>query len=484
MPPFDDTNKPSIPFLPDEDDNNSLVSSDVMKTVEEIVTQLNFCLSGTLIYPLAHPAVNKAVSGTMEVLTPFIGNHTNLILNFVNEEVLFRGESVLDGSHLAQQFYKLFHEREVFGLVINRGLVAEELKGLIAIFREGSRDDKPTLEALIPMMNNRNITHITLQAPPRNKSMQSGSRFEIARTIYEKGSRLLESSTMDSVDSKRFDVQSVRPVVQELIDSLMEDESALLAVTSLKNFDNYLYNHCMNVCVLSLCFAMYLKLEHHWLMEIGIGALLHDIGKIRLPMDILHKPSPLTESEWKLMRQHPVEGARMIMHSRYCTELPMMIVFGHHWRPGADGYPVTKRNIHLHPIVAMVSVCDCYDAMTTSRPYGRVYLPSGALTTIKQTSGTQYDPEIISFFEKMLGPYPIGSLVKLDTGDIGIVLRHNQEDVHRPHVKIMQDANGNLLTDIVIHDLTEKDDDETQYLRSIVSSVDPATVSFNVWECL
>ncbi len=472
--------RPPVPIEP-----NGPVEPSTLRLVEEIIAMLNFCMSGTLIYPLGHPAVSLAVTRAMEVLTPFLNIHSGLTITFEHQELLYQRELLLESSYLGLQFYQYFTERGVYQLTFAKGLTEDELTSLIFIFRHSGREKKLKYTELTELLLQRNVAHISLGGERKTLTSQSGSRYMIAKSLYERGAKELESAALNSVDLDRFDVGMVKPVVGELIVNLMDDSSVLMSISSVKSYDNYLFSHCMNVCILSLCFAIYLKMDPKILVDIGIGTLLHDIGKVKIPLEILHKPTTLNEKEWRIIRNHPVEGVKMMMNSKFATELPFLIVYTHHWRQmGQEGYPVSRRKITQNPIVSMVSVCDCYDAMTTNRPYNKLFLPSAAIESIKKLAGVHYDPQIVSFFSNMMGIYPIGTLVKLNSGEICIVLRHNPDQSFRPHVKVIQDEKGKIVEDIIIYDLTEKDDQEKEYLRSIESIVEPSTVPFNPWDCL
>ena len=472
---------------PHSTDLDDLLDPKTIKILEEILIRLNYCLNGTLIYPLTHPSVKESVTNLVTALRPFFQITDSLHLKFFNEEIIFQGESLLESSHLSKQLNKLFTDRGIWNFIINRDLNPEEVMSLIHCFRQGDKNNKPLLDDLKRLLSDRNVTHIRIAGEYKSQLMVPGSRYELSKSLYEQGSHLLESAALNAMDQKKFDIGQVRPIVQELIETLGEDPSALLAVSSLKSFDNYLFNHSMNVCILALCMGIYFKLDQSTMVDIGTGALLHDIGKIRIPIEILNKSGPLNEEEWRMIKQHPVEGVKMILHSRYATELPALIIYGHHRRIGGNkGYPVMSRDLKINPFVAIVSVCDTYDAMTTNRPYNSLYMPSGAIAEIKKLAGDYFDPEVVGFFEKVLGAYPIGTLVKLDTGEVGIVLRHNLENVYRPNVKIILNADGSMVDELLLYDLTERDgESETErFLHSIASVVDPLTVSFNIWECL
>ena len=483
--PMDDFEKQRLQPAPKTSAKKKNLDQKITRDLEEIITRLNFCLNGTHIYSLNHPTVAVAVKQAYEAITPFLEYKPVLSFQFTREDILYDQDPLLEGSHLTQQIYQLFETRGIQYLQFIRGLESSEIQQLIAVFRLGSRDKKPQADELNAYLVQHNIQHIRFGGSHATSPKDSGSRYDVATNLYEEGAKLLESVALNSKDPYHFDVDSVRPIVHNLIEQILDDDTALLTVSSLKSYDNYLFSHSLNVSILSLCFSLYLRLDHSLLLEIGLGALLHDIGKMMIPIEILHKPEPLTDDEWTIMKRHPLEGTRMILHSKHAAGLPALIVFSHHQRVGSDeGYPITRRKMNIHPLVSLVSICDGYDAMTTHRPYGNVYTPSSALAAIKDMAGTVYDPDLVRLFEQMIGPYPIGTLVRLNTGELGIILRHNSEDIRRPYVKVIEDANGNMLKEVLLYDLAEKDTDELHHLHTILDTVDPQTVPFSVWDCL
>lgn len=377
--------------VPPDGDSESVSGADpwVIKSLEEVVTRLNFALSSHLLYPVGHPVVGEAITKICQMLQPLLKIYPFLTLQFPEEEVLYRGEFLLESSFLSRQLNALFKERGVGSITFYADLKEEEVSSLIRSFYEKDGGAKSDLEVLSRKLEEKNVTHIRFGRPEKASTKKGGSRFDEAKTIYTDGTHLVESVAMEAVSQRVVDVRQVRPMIQDLIDSLMEDNSALLAVSSMKSFDNYLFSHSMNVCILCLSLAIYLKIDTSRLMDIGIGALLHDIGKVFIPPEILRKPGKLSEDEWEIIHRHPIDGAKMILRSRYTTELPALLIYCHHWKFALeDGYPQTRRKFPRIPYVSIVSVCDCYDAMTTNRPYNLKHLPSDALEILKHNAGT------------------------------------------------------------------------------------------------
>jgi HD-GYP domain-containing protein (c-di-GMP phosphodiesterase class II) len=202
--------------------------------------------------------------------------------------------------------------------------------------------------------------------------------------------------------------------------------------------DNYTYQHSVNVAVLSLVLGVQLQLNQHELYTLCMGALIHDIGKVLIPKDIILKPGPLTEEEFKTIKEHTTKGYDYL---RGCLEIsaPSRIVaLQHHEKVNGNGYPDNIKNKSINRFARIVAIADVYDALTSDRPYRKAMSPSDAVEYIFAHGDTQFDYEMVKAFSKAVVPYPPGTLVKLSTGDIGVVTTILPNFALRPQVKILK----------------------------------------------
>ncbi|MGB2696483.1 MAG: HD-GYP domain-containing protein, partial [Candidatus Zixiibacteriota bacterium] len=272
-------------------------------------------------------------------------------------------------------------------------------------------------------------------------------------------------------------VVKLKRVVQKLVDRIIEDEETFLGFTAIKNFDEYTYVHSATVCVLSILFGMRLGLDKKRVSELGFAALFHDVGKIKLPHDLITKPSEFDENDWNMIRKHPIFGAKSLLGIRspdeYCQRA-IIVAFEHHLNLDLSGYPEIKRPRELNLFSRIVSIADAYDAMTS----GRVYLkspisPDEALKKMLYRQGRFYDPVLLKVFINVVGIYPVGTLVFLNQGELGLILKVNSDDLARPVVRIIADKKGEMETTLEV-DLREKDETTGEYRRHIVQSLDPS----------
>ncbi|MGB9893704.1 MAG: HD-GYP domain-containing protein, partial [Candidatus Saccharicenans sp.] len=247
----------------------------------------------------------------------------------------------------------------------------------------------------------------------------------------------------------------------------------------------YTLNHSVNVSLLAIALGKRLGLSRAELVDLGLAAFFHDLGKIDTPLEILNKPGQLTEDERKIMELHPHQGAEKLVQLREFRRLPISaihVAMEHHIKEDFSGYPRyrIKQDINLYSRI--VKVCDFFDAITTKRVYRKkTFTRAEALSLMLENIGTEFNPVILKTFVQMMGIFPVGSIVLLNTGEIGLVVENNQETkfMLRPKVKIIVDAQGNKIDGEVI-DLTEVDPATRKYKRTIVKEINPEDYDLKV----
>ncbi|HET6350271.1 MAG TPA: HD-GYP domain-containing protein [Candidatus Krumholzibacteria bacterium] len=269
------------------------------------------------------------------------------------------------------------------------------------------------------------------------KSIQEESNKVMARAI------LFLGEVMKSIEEKHpIQVRKAHRLTQQMADIIKIDESVLVGLTSIKDYDEYTFAHSVNVCVLSMLIGERLGMAKEQVAEVGVAGLLHDIGKTRIPLEILNEPGRLKPEDWKTVTRHPMFGLLELTRVRSLRAItsPMFVALQHHVHfSGGGGYPAKPGTWDLHAHTRIVSVADVYDAMTTHRTYrAEPVTPDKALRFIQKMSGTIFDPVVVKAFICAMGVYPVGSTVVLDTGETGVVIRQNRELnlMHRPIVAL------------------------------------------------
>jgi putative nucleotidyltransferase with HDIG domain len=258
-------------------------------------------------------------------------------------------------------------------------------------------------------------------------------------------------------------------VIDTMRDLVLADESALLGLALLKNYDDYTYAHSVNVAIFSLAFGRHQGLEGRALERVGVAGLLHDLGKVRTAESIIKKPGALTPEEIKVMQRHPELGAEIMQQMKGIDGETAEIVLHHHLRHDGTGYPLLRAGQEVHPHGQLVALADCYDALTTTRSYQKARHPSEAVRMLRRLAGKAYSPEATRAFIEMIGAYPIGELVRLSTNELAVVARVSELDATAPWVKLVTDANGRILAAPLDCDLSA----EPPGGRVIAGPVDP-----------
>jgi putative nucleotidyltransferase with HDIG domain len=238
------------------------------------------------------------------------------------------------------------------------------------------------------------------------------------------------------------DSNAGRGSVESLAQAVAQNRTALLALTALKDYDNYTFTHMVNVSILTMGQARGLGIDGALLREFGLAALMHDIGKVKTPTDILNKPEKLDDREFEIMKRHTVEGAQILRRTPDMPTLAPIVAFEHHLRLDGSGYPEGVNRGQLNLATMLCGVADVYDAMRSQRHYQPAFPTDRILAVLKRNDGTQFDQNLVRRFAQLVGIYPAGNLVRLRTGEIAVVTKTYAPDPYRPRVKVLRAADG------------------------------------------
>ncbi|MEX2360757.1 MAG: HD-GYP domain-containing protein [Gammaproteobacteria bacterium] len=238
------------------------------------------------------------------------------------------------------------------------------------------------------------------------------------------------------------DTETAKAVVNDLVETITEDANTALWLTSLKNVHEYTAQHCINVSVLSIVFGKHLGFTEDQLKLIGLGALLHDVGKMNTPPEILNKPGKLTPDEFEVIKRHPVDGYETMLGTGNVPDQSLQIIKYHHERLSGRGYPDGLKGDQISTAVLMVAIADVYDAMTSERVYHQGMPAHDALKALYQIAPGEFGKKLMEEFIRCIGVYPVGSVVELFSGDIGIVMSVDPENKLRPLVMLVRDHDG------------------------------------------
>ena len=241
---------------------------------------------------------------------------------------------------------------------------------------------------------------------------------------------------------KPIDSGEAQDVVDDMVMEMMGNKDAMVNLIDIKTFDDYTFSHSVNVCALSVLIGVEMGLPAKLIKNYGVGALLHDVGKVEIQDEILNKTGALTDEEFLEMKQHPTFSRKILMQDKKISEISINIAYQHHEKVNGRGYPqgLAKNNIEFFARVA--AIADVYDALTSDRIYRPKMEPYKAMKIILSGNGTHFDPDIVNVFVKHMSVYPVESIVKLSSSEIGIVIKANVSTLIAPIVRLLYDANG------------------------------------------
>jgi putative nucleotidyltransferase with HDIG domain len=277
------------------------------------------------------------------------------------------------------------------------------------------------------------------EIPPEQPVIQEKASFndEVRRAtkIVAKGKEAVVSMFQEARMGKAIEAEAAAPLVEEISNSVMRNPGALISLARLKTADDYTFMHSVAVCALMIALARQLDLDEQQVREAGMAGLLHDLGKAMMPLEVLNKPGKLTDDEFTLIKTHPEEGYKLLLEGKGVSDLVKDVCLHHHEKVDGSGYPKGLNGKTMSLFAKMGAVCDVYDAVTSNRPYKAGWDPAESIKRMAEWTG-HFDPAVFQAFVKSLGIYPIGSLVKLASGKLGVIIEQGEQSLLKPKVKV------------------------------------------------
>ncbi len=274
----------------------------------------------------------------------------------------------------------------------------------------------------------------------RNNWVPFEKEIKKALQIREKAQHFIKTLMEDIKMGRGFDPGEAEEIVDEMIASLSHNKNAMLSLISLQNKDEYTFNHSINVAIITASFCRFLGMNDAEIKKYSLGALFHDLGKTKIPIEIITKPGGFTKEEVQLMNQHPTFGKEILMSQQVTDQQIIDAVYEHHERTDGSGYPRGLNGEQISLGGRLVSIADVYDALTSDRPYRDGDPPKEVLRYMYKLSASDFDPDLLQQFIQSIGIYPVGSLVRLQSGFLAIVVESAKEDITKPVVLLVYDT--------------------------------------------
>ncbi|MFA5846121.1 MAG: HD-GYP domain-containing protein [Thermodesulfovibrionales bacterium] len=461
---------------------------EVFTGAKDIINQLAVIIRTAAIHDPGNVAVTTAVDKFVALMNPLIASEGELTLElggeffYINEtRIRYSLEYLPNFDFLIREFKKRGLGSIVFKSIMKGADMQTFLKAFISsIF---SQSPFETLSEDIAGVHSMSVGKL------RKVRDEAEGEFDIRREVKKSYFNAVSYTrgVINKIKSgEKIGIKKAKRVVEGMVDLILEEEQLLLGMTAIKDYDEYTYHHSVNVSILSVALGQRLGLSKKILTELGLVALFHDIGKIEIPNEILNKPTNFTDDEWVIMKKHPFWGVRALLKLRGFDATSMrsaIVAFEHHMNYDFSGYPKTRKRFELDFYSKIISLADQYDGMTSSRVYSRIPMsPDRALSLMMERAGKQLDPILFKFFINMIGVFPVGTLVMLDTKELGLVYQSEAMFLDRPKVLVILNGKGEK-ADSYIVDLTEKDSNGN-FLRTIVKTMDPNKYKINLAEYL
>lgn len=297
-------------------------------------------------------------------------------------------------------------------------------------------------------------TPVVAEAPPAEPraSADLGAELQRASALVNQSREAVSSLFAEARMGRALDAEKCLPLVDEIASSVWRNPGAIVSLARLKTHDDYTYMHSMAVCALMVSLGRQLGMDEASAREVGLAGMLHDMGKAAMPLEVLNKPGKLTDSEYAIMKTHPQHGYELLQEGKGVGEITLDVTLHHHERPDGRGYPHGLAGDALSRVARMGAVCDVYDAITSNRPYKSGWDPAESIAKMASWAG-QFDTEIFQAFVKSLGIYPIGSLVRMRSGKLGVVVEQNETSLVSPKVKLFFSTRSNMPIAVELIDL-------------------------------
>ncbi len=411
-----------------------------IKLGDDVLRRFASAVRGAQLYAPAHPIVGKAVEAFTETAMLLLAAESPLMLGIVAEEFVVGDTPIPRAAENMGELMRRLRALGVERIVFERGVAVEEAATLVhaiasAPLAREARSGHPSIEEQIA-----GLAHIRVGRLQVQDRVDAVSDTGTLRRLYQDAVTMAETVWESAQTEGKPDATVARGMVDSLAQAVAQNRTALLALTALKSYDNYTFTHMVNVSILTMGQARGLGIEGALLREFGLAALMHDIGKVRTPIEILRKPEKLSDTEFAIMKRHTVDGAEMLRRPPDVPALAPVVAFEHHLRADGTGYPDGVRRSPLNVGTMLCGIADVYDAMRSQRAYQEAFPTERILAVLKRNDGSQFDQHLVRRFVQLVGIYPAGNLVRLDTGEVAVVLKAYAADPYRPRVRVVVGA--------------------------------------------
>jgi HD-GYP domain-containing protein (c-di-GMP phosphodiesterase class II) len=453
-------------------------------------------LKGTTIYDRKNVIIDRLTQECLQVINSIIQSEGHLFLKIVRDNFFFNNIRIIvkaDKYAVFKAFWQEMRRRWIGEVEFSTEVGGEHLKDFIYLLSGLEENNESNYLYVEKQLEYRNIESIHVGKLEFFKDediyIDSEDQKKYSKEVYFKSIGLVKEVVESINQQKALNIRKAKRLMQNAVNAIMQDDSTLLGLANIKNYDEYTFNHSVNVAIYAIALGQRIGIPKKHLSHLGMAGLFHDMGKTRIPKEILNKTGKLSPEEWLMMRSHPLVGTELIMRMKEWGELSTRMIegaFEHHLRYDLTGYPRLTRKRKITLFGRIITIGDFYDALVRPRVYNRFpYVSEKILGIMLERSGKDFDPAIVKVFINMIGIFPLGTLVLLNTNEMGLVtqIQEDSELIDRPKVCLLSYSDGEYRKGKVV-DLREMDEVTGDFKRSIVKTLDPNEYNMNVAEFL
>jgi putative nucleotidyltransferase with HDIG domain len=419
-----------------------------MRLYADIVQRMSGALRAATLYSVAHPSVGEHVRALLESVQRLHRIESPVLVGFIGGEVIADDTPLLAITAYRAELIRYMQALGINRVLFERGVTAEELTEFVRAVSQPSpaalrgAEDAEDAGADIDFIR---LAHVRAGRIPVDTSEGKwGSSAVTLKQVYsgsvEAARMVWESTRVEG----RPDAPAAHEAVEHLAEAVDSSRATMIGLTGMKAHDEYTFTHMVNVSILTMAQARTLGIEGVALRALGLSAMLHDIGKVRTPLDVLNKPGTLTPEERTVMRRHPMDGAAILRGSAEIPKLAAVVAFEHHLRVDGAGYPDGVRRAPINLGTQLCAIADAYDAMRSTRVYQPATPAARIMEIMASNNGRQFDPHLVRRFIHLMGVYPPATVVRLTDASIGIVVDAGGGEA--PVVKVIFDPAGSRLS--------------------------------------
>jgi HD-GYP domain-containing protein (c-di-GMP phosphodiesterase class II) len=445
----------------------------MIEYIEELLRMLVTCVQFRSLYPAGHAVVKKEEDAFYNKLSGAFSKHKKIVIGIVGSEFVFQNVPLYKLSMSLTPFIQGVKAKGAEKIVFSKNVGRREVEAFVEVLCQKHDDPKKDFE-FSRKLKSAGVTNISVDKLYEPQEEEEDRERPGTRSVYDSGLDLIGDIAKDIAKNKRIvNIKKVQEIVSNILNDILTNKASLLILTSIKKHDEHTFVHAVNVAILVLVQAEGLGLDKGLLNELGIASLLHDVGKLVIPEEILKKPGKLNDEELKVMRRHPLEGAKILAKTEGLNRMASVIAFEHHLRYDLTGYPSRDSDSPQTLGSMLTNIADYYDACRSHRHYRKGMPPEEIYEDMISKAGKDFDKDLLNNFFLTVGVYPAGTLVLLDTDEVGMVTQQDRADIKRPYIRLLTDENRKRIEKPSELSLRDRDEESGKYKKSIVRSISP-----------